>query len=97
MGFSDFYLTRVGLRRVMNHIMNANACTVGTIALDSYTRGNDLVNAQKAFDAGLALNGFPIINYGPNKTAELTQDLLNSAGHRFDPCITHHFIFLVFE
>lgn len=64
MGFSDFHLMRVGLTRVMN----ANACsTVGTITLDSYTRVNDLVNAQKALDAGLALNGFPIINYGQIK------------------------------
>ena len=74
MGFSDYNLMREGLMRVMN----ANACTVGTITLDSYTRVNDLDSAQKALDAGLALNGFPIINYGPNKTAELTQDLLNS-------------------
>lgn len=74
MGFSDLDVMRKGLQSVYG----AKATTVGTITLDSYTRVNDLINAQKALDEGVALNGYPIVNHGAAKTRELTEDLLQS-------------------
>lgn len=52
-------------------VKNANATTMGTITLDSYTRVDDIVNAQKSLDAGHILNGYPIINHGSRKCIDL--------------------------
>lgn len=47
----------------------ANARTVGTITLDSYTRVGDQDGARRALAQGLDLNGYPIMAHGPQLTA----------------------------
>jgi methylaspartate mutase epsilon subunit len=49
----------------------AQATTVGTITLDSYTRVGDLDAAATALRAGTALNGYPIVSYDPAVTAQV--------------------------
>jgi methylaspartate mutase epsilon subunit len=57
MGVSDPAMMRTGLLATKR----AAATTVGTITLDSYTRMGDHANARAALDAGVELNGFPIV------------------------------------
>ncbi|MFJ6774567.1 methylaspartate mutase, partial [Kitasatospora sp. NPDC091257] len=56
MGFGDPRAMRDGLIAVKG----ANATTVGTITLDSYTRLGKLADARRAVDEGGDLNGYPI-------------------------------------
>src|SRR5262245_50861205 len=71
MGFSDPGAMRAGLLAVEK----ANATTVGTITLDSYTRVGEHGLAAKAVADGVALNGFPIVTHGANRTRRLVDDL----------------------
>ncbi|MFJ6620005.1 methylaspartate mutase [Kitasatospora sp. NPDC091335] len=61
MGFSDPRLMREGLERTRA----AEAVTVGTLTLDSYTRVNDLAAARLAVTEGVPLNGYPICTHAP--------------------------------
>ncbi|GAA3166274.1 methylaspartate mutase [Planomonospora alba] len=64
MGFSDPGEMRSGLMATKE----AAATTVGTLTLDSYTRVGDHEAARRALAAGLRLNGYPIVNHGPQTT-----------------------------
>ncbi|SOB81293.1 methylaspartate mutase [Streptomyces sp. 1331.2] len=64
MGFSDPRLMREGLERTRA----AEAVTVGTLTLDSYTRVNDLAAAARAVAEGVRLNGYPICTHSPAVT-----------------------------
>jgi methylaspartate mutase epsilon subunit len=59
MGFSDPNRMREGLIATKK----ADARTVGTLTLDSYTRVGDHEAADTALREGLALNGYPIVNH----------------------------------
>ena len=43
--------------------------TVATVTIDSYTRVGDHAAATRALRSGAALNGFPIVSHGPERTA----------------------------
>ena len=43
--------------------------TVATVTIDSYTRVGDHSAAARALKSGAALNGFPIVSHGPDRTA----------------------------
>ena len=43
--------------------------TVATVTIDSYTREGDHAAATRALRSGAALNGFPIVSHGPERTA----------------------------
>ncbi|GAA1946205.1 methylaspartate mutase [Streptomyces durmitorensis] len=67
MGFPDVPSMLTGLRAVTA----ADATTVGTVTLDSYTRVGDHASAREALDAGSDLNGFPIVAHGPDVTRRM--------------------------
>ena len=69
MGMSSLKSMKEGLKAVKE----LKAPTIGTITLDSYTRMGQLEEARKSIQAGLELNGFPILAY-PSKdiTAHLS-------------------------
>ncbi|MCB5165112.1 methylaspartate mutase [Streptomyces bambusae] len=64
MGFSRIPVMREGLLAVRG----ANAASVGTVTLDSYTRVNDHDSAREALRTGADLNGFPLVAHGPQAT-----------------------------
>src|SRR5690242_6745021 len=45
--------------------------TVATITIDSYTRVGDHPAARRALMSGAALNGFPIVAHGADRTARV--------------------------
>ncbi|MFC8660838.1 MULTISPECIES: methylaspartate mutase [Streptomyces] len=49
----------------------ADATTVGTLTLDSYTRVGDLDAAAKALQSGIALNGYPIVTHEESTTRQV--------------------------
>lgn len=59
MGFADPYRMRAGLVATRD----AEATTVGTITLDSYTRVGDLSSVEHALREGIGLNGYPIVSH----------------------------------
>jgi methylaspartate mutase epsilon subunit len=59
MGFADPARMRAGLLATRA----ANASTVGTITLDSFTRVGDLASAERALRDGIELNGYPIVTH----------------------------------
>ncbi|MFD8498686.1 methylaspartate mutase [Amycolatopsis sp. NPDC059657] len=64
----------------------ANATTVGTITLDSYTRVGNLKAADTALREGIGLNGYPIVNH-PRK---VTRHVLSGTwGQDFPVQIRH--------
>ncbi|MGY0232276.1 methylaspartate mutase [Longispora urticae] len=65
MGISDPAAMRAGLLATRH----ADATTVGTMTLDSYTRIGDHRAAGLALASGAGLNGFPIVAHGPAVTA----------------------------
>ena len=67
MGFGQIEKMRAGLEAVRD----ANAMTVGTITLDSYTRVGDYESARKSLTLGQDLNGFPIVTHGAQKTRDM--------------------------
>ncbi|EWM17464.1 methylaspartate mutase [Kutzneria sp. 744] len=69
MGFSDPNRMREGLIATKK----ADAHTVGTLTLDSYTRVGDHEAADTALREGLALNGYPIVNH-PVETTQWVLD-----------------------
>ena len=64
MGFCQPILMRQGLQAVLR----AMATALGTITLDSYTRGNDFGSVTQALADGRDLNGYPLVNLGPSRT-----------------------------
>lgn len=64
MGMSDPRLMRAGLRATRQ----ADAVTVGTITLDSYTRLDSHEFARRALAEDVALNGYPIVAHGTATT-----------------------------
>ncbi|HEX2132880.1 MAG TPA: methylaspartate mutase [Actinophytocola sp.] len=69
MGFADAGRMRTGLLATRA----ANAATVGTITLDSYTRVGDFATLRGAGGAGL--NGYPIVTAGRAVTSVLLADV----------------------
>ncbi|MFC4535725.1 methylaspartate mutase [Sphaerisporangium dianthi] len=67
MGFGSPELMRAGLAATMR----ANATTVGTITLDSYTRVGDLDAVDAALAEGIDLNGYPIVTHDPAVTRRM--------------------------
>ncbi|MBB6170291.1 methylaspartate mutase epsilon subunit [Nocardiopsis mwathae] len=67
MGFSDPAKMREGLIATKG----ADASTVGTITLDSYTRVGDLAAAATALRDGIGLNGYPIVNHNAATTRRM--------------------------
>ncbi|MEV6676560.1 methylaspartate mutase [Streptomyces erythrochromogenes] len=59
MGMADPLRMRDGLRATRD----ADAVTVGTVTLDSYTRTGDLEAARRALAEGVGLNGYPIATH----------------------------------
>ncbi|MCM2411587.1 methylaspartate mutase [Streptomyces sp. RKAG290] len=67
MGFSDPATMRAGLAATRA----ADAATVGTLTLDSYTRVGELDSVDAALRAGADLNGYPIVSYDPAVTGQV--------------------------
>ncbi|MET7703685.1 methylaspartate mutase [Streptomyces sp. NPDC005485] len=65
MGFGDPQQMRAGLIAAKN----ADATTVGTLTLDSYTRVGELDAVTTALREGIALNGYPVVSHPPATTA----------------------------
>ncbi|MFJ5711454.1 methylaspartate mutase [Streptomyces sp. NPDC093105] len=59
MGMSDPRAMRAGLAATRA----ADATTVGTVTLDSYTRVGDQTAARRALADGVPLNGYPLVTY----------------------------------
>ena len=82
MGFADPARMRTGLAATRY----AQACTVGTITLDSYTRMGDHAAVQAALRRGDELNGYPIAGHG----ADITRSMLRGvAGPDFPVQVRH--------
>ncbi|BFV55955.1 methylaspartate mutase [Kitasatospora sp. CMC57] len=82
MGMSDPYLMREGLLATRR----ADASTVGTITLDSYTRVGDHEAARRALADGVPLNGYPIVAYSTATTRAVTDGI---AGTGFPVQVRH--------
>ncbi|MFG2565521.1 methylaspartate mutase [Streptomyces sp. NPDC048567] len=67
MGFSDPVTMRAGLAATRA----ADAATVGTITLDSYTRVGELASVENALKVGASLNGYPIVTYDRAVTGQV--------------------------
>ncbi|MBB4689009.1 methylaspartate mutase [Amycolatopsis jiangsuensis] len=67
MGFADPGVMRDGLAATKR----ADATTVGTITLDSYTRVCDTDSVDHALRNGIPLNGYPIVNHPPAVTRRM--------------------------
>ncbi|MFI8371026.1 methylaspartate mutase [Streptomyces sp. NPDC085466] len=71
MGFADLPRMRDGLLAVAR----ADARTVGTLTIDSYTRVGDHGSAALAIAEGTDLNGYPIVAHGADTTRTLVSGL----------------------
>ena len=71
MGFADPVAMRAGLAATKE----ADAATVGTVTLDSYTRVCDTDSVAHALRNGIALNGYPIVNHPPEVTRAMLDGL----------------------
>ncbi|MEO6088379.1 MAG: methylaspartate mutase, partial [Umezawaea sp.] len=71
MGFADPVAMRAGLVATKG----ADAATVGTLTLDSYTRVRDTDSVAHALRNGIALNGYPIVNHPPEVTRGMLDGL----------------------
>jgi methylaspartate mutase epsilon subunit len=67
MGFGDPDLMRRGLLATRD----ANAATIGTLTLDSYTRLGDHAAARRALAEGRPLNGYPLVTHPAGTTRAL--------------------------
>ncbi|GLW72078.1 methylaspartate mutase [Kitasatospora phosalacinea] len=82
MGMADPALMRAGLEAVER----ADADTVGTITLDSYTRTGDLESVRAALRDGVGLNGYPIVTY----PAAVTRGVVAGLAERGFPVQVRH-------
>jgi methylaspartate mutase epsilon subunit len=64
MGFGDPVRMRAGLIATKA----ADATTVGTLTLDSYTRVGELHAVEEALREGISLNGYPVVSHPPATT-----------------------------
>ncbi|CAL9567485.1 Glutamate mutase epsilon subunit [Streptomyces sp. enrichment culture] len=64
MGFGDPGVMREGLLATRD----ADATTVGTLTLDSFTRVGDLAAVEAALREGIGINGFPIVTHDVDTT-----------------------------
>ncbi|MFJ6480990.1 MULTISPECIES: methylaspartate mutase [unclassified Streptomyces] len=72
MGFGELHRMRAGLRAVRD----ADATTVGTVTLDSYTRCHDDAAARRALREHPGdLNGFPLLAHGVPAVRSLLQEV----------------------
>lgn len=71
MGFGSIEEMRTGLLQVKS----ISAPTIGTITVDSFTRQGDFHTPQKYLQSGEALNGFPIVTHGAQKTQKMIQGI----------------------
>ena len=71
MGFGDPEKMREGLAATKA----AEATTVGTLTLDSYTRVGDLEAVESALRRGIDLNGYPVVTHPPATTAAVLDGL----------------------
>ncbi|MCY0954271.1 methylaspartate mutase [Streptomyces sp. H27-S2] len=75
MGFGELHRMRAGLRAVRD----ADATTVGTVTLDSYTRCHDDGAALRALRERPAdLNGFPLLAHGVPAVRTLLQEVASA-------------------
>ncbi|MFE3497483.1 methylaspartate mutase [Streptomyces sp. NPDC059175] len=74
MGMADPLRMRDGLRATRE----ADAVTVGTITLDSYTRTGDLEAARRALSEGVGLNGYPIATHPADTTREVLRGVADA-------------------
>ncbi|MFF7456364.1 methylaspartate mutase [Kitasatospora sp. NPDC008115] len=82
MGMADPLRMRDGLLATRG----ADAVTVGTITLDSYTRTGDLAAARRALADGVGLNGYPIAGH----PVDVTRAVLHGvAGEGFPVQVRH--------
>ncbi|MEU3573754.1 methylaspartate mutase [Kitasatospora sp. NPDC036755] len=72
MGFG----TRARMRHGLLATRSADATTVGTLTLDSYTRVGDHASARRAVDEGVDLNGYPIVTHGPEATRQMLDGIV---------------------
>jgi methylaspartate mutase epsilon subunit len=82
MGFG----TAARMRRGLLEVKRADAPTMGTITLDSYTRVDDHAAARRCLDEGTTLNGYPLVAHG----AEATRAMLQGLGSRDFPVQVRH-------
>lgn len=82
MGFSDMERMRHGLIRTKE----ADAVSVGTLTIDSYTRLGQWEEVERALAEGVPLNGYPIVTLAP----ELTADLLDGVRDEAFPVQVRH-------
>jgi methylaspartate mutase epsilon subunit len=73
MGFPDPMRMRAGLIATKR----ANAATVGTITVDSYTRTGDHGSVTTALRDGHDLNGYPIVTHGPVVTRVMVDGVID--------------------
>ena len=64
------------MRRGLLAVQQADATTIGTITLDSYTRVNDYQAAYQALVDGHDLNGFPLVTHGPEVTQQMLEGII---------------------
>ncbi|MFF9984445.1 methylaspartate mutase [Streptomyces erythrochromogenes] len=82
MGMADPLRMRDGLRATRD----AEAVTVGTITLDSYTRTGDLEAARRALAEGVGLNGYPIATHPVDTTRAVLRGVTDA---RFPVQVRH--------
>ncbi|MEV8395844.1 MULTISPECIES: methylaspartate mutase [unclassified Streptomyces] len=82
MGFGAWALMREGLQRTAE----ADATTVGTVTLDSYTRVGDFAGARAVLAEGAPLNGYPLLAHGADATRALLDEV---AGPAFPVQVRH--------
>jgi len=71
MGFGDVATMRDGLQKVKQLPVSR----IGTITLDAKTRQRQFLEAKLALEAGVQLNGFPIVSHGPEVTRVMLDNL----------------------
>jgi len=75
MGMGDPVDMRAGLLAVKA----ANASTVGTITVDSYTRCNDDEAVRRAIARDAQLNGYPIVAHSSDVTSAIVKELRDAS------------------
>ncbi|MFR9758121.1 methylaspartate mutase [Streptomyces sp. TR06-5] len=75
MGFSDPAQMRAGLAATRD----ADAPTVGTLTLDSYTRVGELAAAENALRQGIPLNGYPIVSHPAATTRSVLEGVQDAS------------------
>ncbi|MEU3424377.1 methylaspartate mutase [Streptomyces gardneri] len=82
MGMSDPRAMRAGLAATRA----ADATTVGTITIDSYTRVGDQAAARRALAEGVPLNGYPLVTYDTAVTRSVLDGIQD---HTFPVQVRH--------